>query len=381
MKKIGIMAFSDINPGGTFQYSQSMIYALKNETKNKFIIFCDMIDNRFDNYGLEIRKFNLHKSSMIIKFFKYFILIFKWNNSSFIINHQEKKIFNDIDLFLSPFIVPYPAFFMNKPFIFTLHDMQERYYPEFFTLKGRITRRITNNAMAIKARKIICESEYVKSDIIKFTGANKDKIVVIQSPPPQEFLSFNFDETNNKIIRKKYNLPQKYLFYPAQSWFHKNHIRLLEAFNIIKNKIDDLHLILTGSKQNNYFNIMEQINKLNLNDKVKHLGYIDYKDLPYIYKMSKMLVMPTLFESVSIPIYEAFSLKVPVCCSNVTALPEQIGDAGLIFDPFDIKDMSDKIMMYLNNESLIIEKVQKGFERMLNFNHEEYKKKLLEIIE
>ncbi len=65
--------------------------------------------------------------------------------------------------------------------------------------------------------------------------------------------------------------------------------------------------------------------------------------MPYLYKLSTALVMPTLFESVSLPIWESFYLGVPVVSSNVCALPEQVGDAGLLFDPHDIEDMAEKI--------------------------------------
>jgi len=82
---------------------------------------------------------------------------------------------------------------------------------------------------------------------------------------------------------------------------------------------------------------------------------ISYEELLYVYKMSIMLVMPTLFESVSIPIYESFFLKVPVCASNVVALTEQVGGAGILFDPNDVYDMAEKKIL-LNNENLRNEK-------------------------
>ena len=175
-------------------------------------------------------------------------------------------------------------------------------------------------------------------------------------------------------------MPEKFIFYPAQFWFHKNHIRLIEAFEIVSKENNDVFLILTGSKQNNYHNVIKKIDELSLDDKVIHLGYIDYEDLPYLYKMSQFLVMPTLFESVSIPIYEAFALEVAVCSSNVVALPEQVGMAGLIFDPNDINDISDKIIMYLNDENLRKEKAKLGLNKVKNFNHINYSKSLLEII-
>lgn len=73
------------------------------------------------------------------------------------------------------------------------------------------------------------------------------------------------------------------------------------------------------------------------------MGYVPQEDMPYLYKLSSALVMPTLFESVSMPIWEAFSLGVPVVSSNVCALPEQVGDAGLLFDPYNIEDIAEKI--------------------------------------
>ncbi|MGJ0359252.1 glycosyltransferase family 4 protein [Aliarcobacter cryaerophilus] len=379
MKKIGILAFGDKHGGGVYQYTQSIIDALKEDKTKKYIIFCSSDDDRFDEYGLEVRKIDKPKSTLFAKIIRAFQFLLFVQKPLFFTKEELDK-FSDIDMFLSPAISAYPHFYMNKPFVFTLHDMQERYYPEFFSKYERLMRWLNNRTLARSADKVICESNFVKNDIIKFTEVNGDKISVIQSPPPENFLNYRFDSENFGAVKAKYNLPEKFVFYPAQCWFHKNHIKLVEAFEIVTKKYDDVYLILTGSQQNNYNNLMARIDELNLNDKVKHLGYIDYGDLPYFYKMSQFLVMPTLFESVSIPIYEAFGLEVAVCSSDVVALPEQVGDAGVIFDPHNINDMADKMMMYLNDEKLQKEKARLGFERVENFNHNEYKNKLMELL-
>jgi glycosyltransferase involved in cell wall biosynthesis len=379
MKKIGILAFGDKHGGGVYQYTQSIIDALKVDNTKEYIIFCNNDDDRFNEYGLEVRKIDKPKSNFVakaIRAFQHLLLIRK----PWFFTQKELDIFKDIDMFLSPAISAYPHFYMNKSFVFTLHDMQERYYPEFFSRYENIVRWLNNRTLAKSADKIICESNFVKNDIIKFTGVDGNKINIIQSPPPEEFLNYKFKTEQFQVVKEKYNLPKKYIFYPAQCWFHKNHIKLVEAFEIVTKKYDDIYLILTGSQQNNYNNLMIRIDELNLNDKIKHLGYIDYEDLPYMYKMSQFLVMPTLFESVSIPIYEAFALNVAVCSSNVVALPEQIGDAGLIFDPHNINDIAEKMMMYLGNESLRKEKARLGYERVNGFNHESYRAKLMEIL-
>jgi len=379
MKKIGILAFASSSGGGTYQYTQSVIDALKNDKSDKYVIFCRPDDNRFDKLGLEVRKINKPKSNLIIKIIRMLQFLF-FIRKPYFFTKKELESFQDIDIFLSPIISAYPHFYLNKPFIFTLHDMQERYYPEFFTIKERFIRWLNNRTLAKNAKRIICESNYVKSDIVKFTKVNSDKIAVIQPPPPEGFLNYKFDEKKFKKVKEKYNLPDKYIFYPAQCWYHKNHIRLVEAFKIVNDKYDDICLVMTGSQKNNYHNLLRKIKELNLEHKVLHLGYIDYEDLPYLYKMSLMLVMPSLFESVSIPIYEAFALKVPVCSSNAVALLEQVGDAGLIFDPYDINDIASKMLMYIENERLREEKAQKGYGKVKNFDHNGYKEKLLEVL-
>jgi len=379
MKKIAILAFGEKHGGGVYQYTQSFIDALKLDKSNEYIILCDCDDYQFDGLGLEVRALKIPRTTIIKKIIRALLRAFLIRKG-FFISKNERLMFCDIDILLSPSSSAYPHFYINKPFIFTLHDMQERYYPEFFSVYERVLRWLNNRALSKSASQIICESEYVKNDIVKFTGVNENKINVIQSPPPEVFLNYKFDENKFHDIRKKYNLPKKYIFYPAQCWFHKNHIELVKAFNIVRQQVPDVELILTGSQQNNYNNLMQKINELALNTSIKHLGYIDYEDLPYIYKMSQFLVMPTLFESVSIPIYEAFSLQVPVCCSNVVALPEQVGDAALIFNPHESNDIADKMLMYLKSKELRDINSQRGSLRVINFNHEMYRKKILNIL-
>lgn len=379
LKKIGIIGFSSFENGGIYQYTQSLIDGLILDKSNKYVIFTKNNDNRYDGYGLEVRKFDKGKVSLFVKVFRLLCILLKIRSSLFF-TKEENSIFNDIDLFISPIISPYPYYYLNKPYIFTLHDMQEKYYPEFFTLREKIQRFAFNNAISSDASKIICESSFVKNDIVKFIEIKESKICILQSPPPEYFLNYKFIDKQFDVIKEKYSLPEKFIFYPAQCWFHKNHIKLIEAFEIVSKKNDDVFLILTGSKQNNYDNVILKIDELSLDDKVIHLGYVDSEDLPYFYKMSQFLVMPTLFESVSIPIYEAFALEVAVCSSNVVALPEQVGMAGLIFDPNDIHDISDKIIMYLDDENLRKEKAKLGLDKVKNFNHLNYSKNLLEII-
>ena len=373
MRKIGILDFS-YTYGGVNQYTQSIVDAFQNDKNNYYVIFCSINETKYDNYNLEVRKIDIKEG-----FLTRIVRIFELITGLRILKLKNYSSFQDIDLIVSPIASVYPHIYLNIPFVFTLHDLQEEYYPQFFSKKELFYRRLYNSRLCKKAESIICESNYVKNDIIKFYKVPEDKIYIVESPPPNSFINSKILKHKSIGVIEKYKLPKEYLYYPAQTWYHKNHITLLKAFKLLTKKYPQVFLILSGSIQNNHKNVLKFIKDNSL--KVKHLGYIDYDDLPYIYLNSKMLVLPTLFESISIPIWEAFSLGVPVCSSNAVALPEQVGDAGILFDPKDPIDIFEKIKTLLDDSIKREEMVNKGKDKVEKFNHENYCKKLLKVID
>ena len=119
---------------------------------------------------------------------------------------------------------------------------------------------------------------------------------------------------------------------------------------------------------------------LEIEDRVLHFGYVNTDTLAALYRRATFVVIPTLFESVSIPIYEAFTLSVPVCASSVVALPEQVGDAGMLFDPFSIGDMTNKMCELLADERLRQSLIVKGRERVKALTTERYATQLAGIL-
>jgi hypothetical protein len=148
VKKIGILAFDDKNGEGVYKYTQFSVDALK------------------------INKPKCYLTQKIVRLIQFLFFI-----------KQEFEIFKDINIFLSPAISVYPHFYLNRPFIFTLYDMQERYYPKFFSRFENFRRWLNNRTLTKSSFKIICESSFVKKDIIKFTNTDSNKISIIQSPP------------------------------------------------------------------------------------------------------------------------------------------------------------------------------------------------------
>ena len=372
--KIGILTLSSPDSGGVFQYTLSILEAMKeiSEVSNNY----EMIQISYENFPKILKKcFIIEKQKTPIGL-KVRRLIHTFTGIK--IGKLAPDI--DVDFIISPTITLLP-YHMKKPYIVTIHDFQHKYYPEFFTIKEKISREIVYRT-GKKANLVICESNYVKHDIMKFLNIDKNKIKVLPSPPPSYLQTMEINNENLLTLREKYNLPEGYIFYPAQFWHHKNHINLLRALKYIKDNYNlEIPLILVGSKKNNFERVMNEIQNLGLTQQVKYLGYVPHEDMPYLYKLATALVMPTLFESVSMPIWEAFYLGCPVVSSNVCALPEQVGDAGLIFDPYNIKDIAEKILIIWTNENLRNELINKGFERVKDLTIENYAKDWEKILE
>jgi glycosyltransferase involved in cell wall biosynthesis len=226
---------------------------------------------------------------------------------------------------------------------------------------------------------VICESRQVKTDIIRFFGVPEERTVVMAAPPLRQFLA---DEPGDRLqaTRTRLQLPEKFLFYPAQFWPHKNHLRLVEAFREVVIEAPDLKLVLTGKKRDEYETVMSAIEKFGLNEQVCHLGYVEQGDLQAIYRLATALIMPSLFESVSIPIYEAFQVGTPVAASGILAIPEQVGEAGLLFDPTSVASIRQAILEIVKNPETARRLGQKGRERMLAMTPERYGAQLQKLL-
>ncbi len=105
---------------------------------------------------------------------------------------------------------------------------------------------------------------------------------------------------------------------------------------------------------------MDAIEKYGLSERVCHLGYVEQDDLQAIYRMATALVMPSLFESISIPIYEAFQVGTPVAASNILGIPEQVGDAGLLFDPESVASIREAILKIVRDPASARELGRRG---------------------
>jgi len=257
------------------------------------------------------------------------------------------------------------------PTIYNPHDLQHLHYPQFFTPSTIAWRETVYPAGCRLAHTVIANTQWIKNDIIRHYGIDADKIQVIpEGPPapagrkpPAEFIA---------AVKRKYQLEQPFGLYPAVTWPHKNHLRLLEALAQLRDTRNlMIQLVCTGSRYDTFWpQIQSRVDELKLSSQVKFLGFVSDDELSAIYRLSQFLVMPTLFEASSLPIYEAWLEGVPVICSNASALPEQVKDSALLFDPHSVEAIANAVAKVATNNTLRRELEIKGTRRIKDFDWE-----------
>jgi glycosyltransferase involved in cell wall biosynthesis len=268
--------------------------------------------------------------------------------------------------------IPYQAYFLcSMPTVYNPHDLQHLHLPQFWPPQEIAFREITYSMGCRLARTIVTGSQWAKDDIVRQYCVDPNKVQVIPEGPLDQ-QTRQITRRSKEEVRQQYNLPEEYLLYPAVTWQHKNHLNLLEAIAHLRDSQGiKFPLVCTGAHEPEFWpQIQERIQALRLQQQVQFLGFLPEADLRVVQECAFCLVQPSLFEASSLPIYDAWIDGVPVACSRVTALPDQVRDAGLLFDPKDVADIANAIRRVVTSEELRDELRKRGHRRVKDFNWE-----------
>lgn len=235
--------------------------------------------------------------------------------------------------------------------ICTMHDVQELHYPEYFSAEDRAFRAVHYLNYIKNADSIIVSYQHIKADLVKFFKITDDKVKVCLLDMENLWLDkFNEQDLSDLTY---FNLPEKFLFLPSNTWEHKNHLNLFKALvQLQKQSTENITLICTGHKTDYYYShLLPYIESNNLLDKIYFLGIVDEVTLYNLYKSCTGVVIPTLYEAGSFPLMEALLLSIPVICADTTSLPETINDDNFIFNPNDIDSISNKVFQLWNDDT------------------------------
>ncbi|MFX0134189.1 MAG: glycosyltransferase family 4 protein [Candidatus Hodarchaeota archaeon] len=263
----------------------------------------------------------------------------------------------------------------NLPMIYNPHDLQHLHYPQFFMKEIIDGREFIYPTSCRLAQAVVAESKWMKEDIIKQYHINPNKIYVIYRGSPTAFYPKIMHETLIDV-REKFQLPETFSLYPAQTWPHKNHISLLKAVKFLRDRYNlSINLVCTGIKNEFWPNIKNYINKLSLNNQVYFLGYVTDRELRALYHLAQFVVFPSLFEGGGFPITEALYEGIPIACSAATSMPEYGGDAVLLFNPKSVIKIAEAMKRLALDDKLRETLRQRGFKRIQEFSWKKTAKK------
>ncbi len=348
------------------------------------------IRNLISNLQILDRKneyFILHKSSdydtlVYHNNFKKILTDFRWYG----VSEQIKlpKILNQ----LKPDLVHFPHFnvpiFYNGRFVVTIHDLIHQHFqmrrattldPIIYKIKQLGYSKVFKTAIS-KSVHILVPSEYIKKLLVNEWRIENSKITVTSEAVDDKISTTPLRASSAEVaLATKAEQSKPYLFYVGNAHPHKNIEGLIKVFLKLKEKYQNLSLVLSG--YDHYF--WQRIKKENQYHGIIYTGWVSDEELVALYKNALCFIMPSFEEGFGIPLLEAFASECPVVSSDAGALPEIGGDACLYFDPLNTSDMLSKIIRILDDENLRKSLIERGKKRVKLFSWRKLATQTLEV--
>jgi glycosyltransferase involved in cell wall biosynthesis len=271
---------------------------------------------------------------------------------------------------------------LDTPYVATVWDLQHRLQPWFPEVSANgiwAARETQHRYFLSRASFVIVGTESGRDEVEMFYQIPKFRIRKLPHPTP----SFAFSQATDAIdVCKKYGIPERYIFYPAQFWPHKNHINLLHAMQLLSEKHGiEPSLVLVGSDKGNSGYVEAIAKNLGLKTRLHRLGFVPQQDLYNLYKNAAMLAYVSLCGPENLPPLEAFAIGCPVLASEVSGSREQLGDAALFCDPKDPADIASKIHQLYSDSELRLQLIRRGHARARAWTPDDFVKGIFSIID
>jgi len=234
---------------------------------------------------------------------------------------------------------------------------------------------------AKKADKIITGSENSKRDIINILGLPDEKVKVIYIGIDNTYKPIS-DHHKLDTVKKRYNITGSFIMHVGSLNPRKNIPRLIEAYSKLPAEIlKEYQLVIAGKRSWKADEIFAKAKQLGLGDRVTFTGFVEDADLPLLMNAAALLAFPSLYEGFGIPPLEAMACGTPVIASNTSSIPEVVGEAALLFDPYNVEEMADVMYRALTDKQLRNELRKKGFQRVKQFSWEKAARETLSVYE
>jgi glycosyltransferase involved in cell wall biosynthesis len=273
----------------------------------------------------------------------------------------------------------FPVIKKRCSIVATIHDISFEHYPEYFTKKDLLMNKILVPKLAKQADKILTVSNFSKQDIVDKYGINPDKIVVTHLATSENFKIIK-DRKLLQQVRNKFNLNGEFILTVGNLQPRKNLSRLFTAYINMRNKnLINEKLVVVGKKAWLYSDIFNFVKESKYKQDIIFTDYVEEEELALLYNEAKLFIYPSVFEGFGLPPLEAMSCGTPVATSNITSLPEVVGNAAILFNPWSIEDIEEKIVVTIKNQNMLNELSDLGLKRAKEFSWKKTAQMTLEV--
>jgi glycosyltransferase involved in cell wall biosynthesis len=287
------------------------------------------------------------------------------------IPHHLRRL--GVDLFHSPhYVLP---LLWNGPSTVTIHDCIHLLFPEYLP-KRRLAlpyARFMMGRAVEKSALVFTDSEASRADILRFfPRADPERLRVVSGAIDPSLLE-DPGEAELERVRERYQIRGRYVFYAGNIKPHKNLERLIGAFGLLRKRSghEDVKLIIVGDEIHKHGSLRRKVEAAGVKNDVRFFGFVPERTLVSLYRMASVFAFPSLYEGFGLPPLEAMALGVPVVTSHLSSLPEVVGDAALLVDPYREEAIADAIGRVLADGTLRADLVERGRARARLFSWEE----------
>jgi glycosyltransferase involved in cell wall biosynthesis len=275
---------------------------------------------------------------------------------------------------------------LMRPYVVTVHDMANLLFEEHRSRARMQLRRFRFRRGLMRARRVIAVSEATKRDVENMMGVRPERIRRVYNAPDPGF--YENGEQNSEAKRRileRYQIQYPYLLYAGNVRRHKNIPRLVEAFAVLRGQLvehpvyKNLHLVLIGDTISQYPAVRQSVIKSRVEPLVRFLGFVPFETLRCFYESAAAFVFPSRYEGFGLPPLEAMACGAPVVTSNVSSLPEVVGDAAVLVNPENVFDIARGIREALLDQTLRDELIRRGRIQAARFSWDRTAREVLEI--
>ncbi|HUI81978.1 MAG TPA: glycosyltransferase family 1 protein [Bryobacteraceae bacterium] len=292
---------------------------------------------------------------------------------------------------LSPDLVHIPLnripLLMVRPYVVTVHDMSSLLF-EFHgsDTRMRVQRHLFRRGL-MRASKVIAVSEATRRDLQNLLGVPLEHVRRVYNAPDPEFLAHRPDANGQERLRilERYQISYPFLLYAGNIRPHKNVPRLVEAFAVVRDQLSshpiykELRLIIIGDTISQYPAVRQAVIKSRAESVVRFLGFVPFDTLRCFYESASAFVFVSRYEGFGLPPIEAMACGTPVVTSNVSSLPEVVGDSAVQVNPENVFEIARGIREVLLDEDLRATLIRCGRDQAARFSWERTAREVLEI--